>query len=123
MKSIPAEQFREMADGRKITFIHTSLRNYRGEAKLIETFDFHGICYSEQKRTITNIMNYLSFNYYFLFNVHLIFFVLSDNKSFCASGKKCEVAQVSPPLLGNPTLPSSTPCAEPGLNSEICHLN
>ncbi len=35
MKSIPAEQFREMADGRKITFIHTSLRNYQGEAKLI----------------------------------------------------------------------------------------
>jgi len=35
MKSIPAEQFREMADGRKITFIHTSLRNYTGEAKLI----------------------------------------------------------------------------------------
>lgn len=35
MKSIPAEQFREMADGRKITFIHTSLRNYTGKAKLI----------------------------------------------------------------------------------------
>ncbi|MFZ2070227.1 MAG: transposase [Halobacteriota archaeon] len=37
MKSIPAEQFRETADGRKIsfTFIHTSLRNYQGEAKLI----------------------------------------------------------------------------------------
>jgi hypothetical protein len=35
MKSIPADQFREMADGRKITFIHTSLRNYTGEAKLI----------------------------------------------------------------------------------------
>ncbi len=35
MKSIPAEQFREMADGRKITFIYTSLRNYQGEAKLI----------------------------------------------------------------------------------------
>ena len=35
MKSIPVEQFREMADGRKITFIHTSLRNYQGEAKLI----------------------------------------------------------------------------------------
>lgn len=35
MKSIPAEQFRETADGRKISFIHTSLRNYQGEAKLI----------------------------------------------------------------------------------------
>lgn len=35
MKSIPAEQFREIGDGRKITFIRTHLRNYRGEAKLI----------------------------------------------------------------------------------------
>ena len=35
MKSIPAGQFREMADGRQIAFIHTSLRNYQGEAKLI----------------------------------------------------------------------------------------
>ncbi|MBK5191424.1 MAG: transposase, partial [Methanosarcinales archaeon] len=35
MKSIPAEQFREMGDGRKITFIRTHLRNYRGEARLI----------------------------------------------------------------------------------------
>ncbi len=34
-ESIPAEQFREMADGRKITLIHTPLRNYQGEAKLI----------------------------------------------------------------------------------------
>jgi len=35
MKSIPAGQFREMADGRQIAFIHTLLRNYQGEAKLI----------------------------------------------------------------------------------------
>ncbi len=35
MKSIPAGRFREMADGRQIAFIHTSLRNYQGEAKLI----------------------------------------------------------------------------------------
>ncbi len=35
MKSIPTEEFREMADGRKISFVHTLLRNYQGEAKLI----------------------------------------------------------------------------------------
>ena len=35
MKSIPTEQFREMADGRKIAFIHTNLRNYIGKPKLI----------------------------------------------------------------------------------------
>src|SRR5450759_1332467 len=53
-----------------------------------EALDFHGLCYSEQKRTITNIMNSLSLNYYFLFNVHIIVFVLSDNKSFFVTVKK-----------------------------------
>lgn len=35
MRSIPADQFREMADGRKITFVHTNLRNYQGEVRLV----------------------------------------------------------------------------------------
>ena len=38
MKLIPREQFREMADGREITFIHTSLRNYEGEVRLIVVY-------------------------------------------------------------------------------------
>ncbi len=40
MKSIPSEQFRKMADERKITFIHTSLRKYEGEVRLIVVW-FH----------------------------------------------------------------------------------
>jgi hypothetical protein len=35
MKSISVEEFREMANGRKIAFKHTCLRNYQGEPKLI----------------------------------------------------------------------------------------
>lgn len=35
MKSIPAEEFREMMDGKKIAFIDTRLRNYEENAKLI----------------------------------------------------------------------------------------
>lgn len=35
MKEIPAKEFRSMADGRKITFIHTKYKNYSGKLRLV----------------------------------------------------------------------------------------
>jgi len=35
MKEIPVEQFRKMADGRKITFIHTKYKDYNGKLRLV----------------------------------------------------------------------------------------
>jgi hypothetical protein len=35
MKKIPKEEFKEMLDKRKITFIHTNVRNYEGKVRLV----------------------------------------------------------------------------------------
>lgn len=67
MASIPADEFRDMADGRKIGFTHTNLRNYDGKARLVVVWfqedgedKYHGYLTNDEDTIIEDIVQVYS---------------------------------------------------------------